>query len=104
MIKRYYPFNKKKGIISYDLINIFCSKKGKTIQIDQLTDIEILFKGRIRRSGDYTRYFIRFTFRDGEKIEFGECLTFRRISEKVKIKKFNLLIYFINSIGNALLY
>ena len=47
-------------------------------------DIEILLKGVIRRDGDYTKYFIRFSFREGEKLIFGECMSLSKASDKYR--------------------
>lgn len=47
-------------------------------------DIEILLKGVIRRDGDYTKYFIRFSFWEGEKLIFGECMSLRKASDKYR--------------------
>jgi hypothetical protein len=63
---------------------MFLSKIEKVYQIDDMCDIEILFKGILRRSGDYTRYFIRFTFRDNVTLVWGECLTLRKASDKYR--------------------
>jgi hypothetical protein len=75
--------DRKKGTVAHTLYNLFLSKKEKNYQIDELTDIEILLKGIERRTGDYRRYFIRLTFKNNEQCVFGECLTMRKISEKV---------------------
>jgi hypothetical protein len=64
-------------------LNCFLSKWEKQEKIDDLADIEILHKGRIRRSGDYTRYFIRFVFKSKNKICFGETLSFLTAQSKV---------------------
>jgi hypothetical protein len=47
-------------------------------------DMEILLKGVIRQGGDYTRYFIRFSFKEGDKLIFGECMTLRKASDKFR--------------------
>ncbi len=75
---------KKKGIIKYELVNVFLSKIEKSFKIDEMTDMEILYKGKIRRDGDYTRYYIRLSFKENESLVFGECLTLRKAAEKVK--------------------
>ncbi len=48
--------------------------------------MEILYKGKVRRDGDYTRYYIRLTFTGKEQLVFGECLTLRKAAEKVSFK------------------
>jgi hypothetical protein len=45
----------------------------------------VLYKGVIRRSSDTTRYFIRFTYKDKSQLVFGECMSFRKASDKVYI-------------------
>ncbi len=40
---------------------------------------------------DSSRYFIRFTFKDGTNYLFGESLTFRKIGHKVKKSYVNWL-------------
>jgi hypothetical protein len=67
------------------LRNIYLSKKETVYQIDSLEDIEVVLKGRIRNNGDWTRYYIRLSFIGGDQLMFGECLTFRKASEKVKL-------------------
>ncbi len=47
-------------------------------------DIEILLKGVIRRDGDYTKYFIRFSFKEDDKLIFGECMSLRKASDKYR--------------------
>lgn len=64
---------------------MFLSKIEKTHKIEDIVDIEIVLKGVVRHSGDSTRYYLRFTFKDKEKILFGECMTLRRITDKVFI-------------------
>jgi len=56
----------------------------KIYKIDELVDIEILLKGIVRRDGDYTKYFIRLSFREGEKLIFGECMSLRKASDKYR--------------------
>jgi len=41
---------------------------------------------------DSSRYYIRFTFKDGTKYLFGECLTFRKIGHKVKMNFLKKLV------------
>jgi hypothetical protein len=65
------------------MFNVFLSKIEKSYPIDELDDIEVLYKGYIRRSSDSTRYFIRFTFKDKSQLVFGECMSFRKASDKV---------------------
>ena len=65
------------------MINIFLSKESKTNDIDDLEDIEIVLKGIAKTNMDSSRYYIRFTFKDGTTYEFGESLTFRKIGRKV---------------------
>lgn len=74
---------KKKSIVKHELINIFLSKEAKTNQMDDLDDIEIVLKGIAKTNMDSSRYYIRFTFKDGTRYSFGECLSFRKISYKV---------------------
>ena len=63
---------------------MFLSKVDKVYSIDDLVDIEVLLKGVIRQSSDYTKYFIRMTFKDGEKLIFGECMSLRKASDKYR--------------------
>ena len=63
---------------------MFLSKIDKVYSIDELVDIEVLLKGVIRQSSDYTKYFIRFTFKNGEKLIFGECMSLRKASDKYR--------------------
>lgn len=78
----YVTIDKKKGIIKYTLFNIFL-KKEETFQLDELDDIEILLKGIKRGNNDSTKYYIRFTFKNGKQLVFGKCVTFRKVSDKV---------------------
>jgi hypothetical protein len=76
--------DKKKGIMVHKLYNIFLSKVEKSYNLDDIVDIEVLYKGVIRHNSDSTRYYIRFTFKDTTKLVFGECMTFRKASEKYR--------------------
>ncbi len=78
----------QKGTIKYQLINIFLSKIEKTEKIEDLIDIEILLRGVIRHSGDFTRYHIRLTFKEKKQLLFGECLTLRKAADKVNFVKY----------------
>ena len=51
--------------------------------MDDLEDIEVVLKGIAKTNMDSSRYYIRFTFKDGTKYTFGETLTFRKIGHKV---------------------
>ena len=62
---------------------MFLSKIEKKFKLDDIIDIEIVLKGIIRRDGDYTRYHIRISFKDKETILFGECMTLRKVVDKV---------------------
>jgi hypothetical protein len=70
-------------VIKYELVNIFLSKVTKIYRIEDLLDMDVLYKGKIRRDGDYTRYYIRLFFKNNEELVFGECLTLRSAAEKV---------------------
>ena len=63
---------------------MFLSKVEKVYSIDDIVDIEVLLKGVIRQSADYTKYFIRMTFKGSEKLIFGECMSMRKASDKYR--------------------
>ncbi len=64
-------------------INIFLSKVETTFNLDDVTDIQIVLKGVKRGNSDTSRYYIRLTFKEKNKIEFGKSTTFNSIKEKV---------------------
>jgi hypothetical protein len=76
--------DKKKGVIVHKLYNIFLSKVEKSYNIDDLVDIEVLYKGVVKHNSDTTRYYIRFTFKDLSRLVFGQCMSFRKASEKYR--------------------
>ncbi len=74
----------QKGIIRYSLINCYLSKKEEVYDIDDLKDVEMLLKGKVRNTGDTRRYYIRLTFKNN-RVLFGKCMTFRKVLDKVKL-------------------
>jgi hypothetical protein len=50
---------------------------------NEVTDIEVVMKGRVDDSSDNSKYYIRFTFKDKKTIRGGECFSFRKAAEKV---------------------
>ena len=77
--------DKKKGIIRHTLLNCFLSKIEYVKQIDDLSKIEMVKKGAIRRTGDTTRYVIRLRFKDHSLVVFGETFSYYEIQKKYRI-------------------
>ena len=83
----YLYIDKKKGIIRKRLINIFLSKIEVVKYINLLKDINMVLRGIKTYGNDNSRYFIRYTFRDGTKIEFGTTFSYYEIQKKYRISK-----------------
>jgi len=76
--------NKKKGIIKLTYYNMFCSKKERVKKIDDVKDIEIVRKGIVKAQMDTTKYYIRITYNDDSKFDWGEAIHFINIDEKYR--------------------
>ena len=83
----YLYIDKKKGIIRKRLINIFLSKVEIVKYINNLDDIKMVLRGTKTYGNDNSRYFIRYTFQDGTKIEFGTTFSYYEIQKKYRISK-----------------
>lgn len=77
--------DKKKGIIRHTQLNCYLSKEEYVKRIDDLVKIEMVKKGAVRRTGDTTRYIIRYTFKDKSRLTFGETFSFYEIQKKYRI-------------------
>lgn len=44
----------------------------------------MIYKGHESRSNDARRYFIKLKFKGEKAFYFGECLSYRKVSEKVR--------------------
>ena len=73
----------KRGDVKIKRMNIFCSKKERKVAIDTVKTVDIVLKGKVERSSDTSSYWIRLTMENGEKVEFGQSVVFKTISEKV---------------------
>ena len=76
--------DKKKGIIKLTYYNMFCSKKERMKKIDDVKDIEIVRKGIVKAQMDTTKYYIRITYFDDTKFDWGEAIHFINIDEKYR--------------------
>ena len=83
----YLYIDKKKGITSKRLINIFLSKIEVVKYINLLKDINMVLRGIKTYGNDNSTYFIRYTFKDGSKIEFGRTFSYYEIQKKYRISK-----------------
>ena len=83
----YLYIDKKKGIIRKRLINIFLSKIETVKYINLLDDIKMVLRGTKTYGNENSRYFIRYTFKDGTKIEFGRTFSYYEVQKKYRISK-----------------
>lgn len=77
--------DKKKGMIKRSEINIFLSKIERFCYIDRVEDVLMVLKGFKSYAADTTRYFIRFTLKDGETLEFGRTFSYYEIQFKYRV-------------------
>ena len=83
----YLYIDKKKGIIRKRLINIFLSKIETIKYINLLKDINMVLRGIKTYGNDNSTYFIRYTFKDGTKIEFGNTFSYYEVQKKYRISR-----------------
>ena len=83
----YLYIDKKKGIIRKRLINIFLSKIEVVKYINYLKGIDMVLRGIKTYGNDNSSYFIRYTFNDGSKIEFGRTFSYYEIQKKYRISR-----------------
>ena len=83
----YLYIDKKKGIIRKRLINIFLSKVEVVKYINLLKEIDMVLRGIKTYGNDNSTYFIRYTFLDGTKIEFGRTFSYYEIQKKYRISR-----------------
>jgi len=76
--------NRKKNIVKLTYYNIFLSKTEKVKYLDEVKDIEILRKGMIKRGFDTTKFYVRITFYDNTKFDWGETVHFVSVTDKYK--------------------
>ena len=83
----YLYIDKKKGIIRKRLLNIFLSKIETVKFIQNLKDIYMVLRGVKTYGNDNSTYLIRYTFKDGSKIEFGRTFSYYEIQKKYRISR-----------------
>ena len=81
----YLYIDKKKGIIRKRLINIFLSKIEVVKYINLLKEIDMVLRGIKTYGNDNSTYFIRYTFLDGTKIEFGRTFSYYEIQKNIEL-------------------
>ena len=64
--------------------NIVLSKREKVKRLEEIIDIEIVYKGIIKIGIDTTKYFLRIKFDDKTNFLFGDSVNFFSIQEKYK--------------------
>ena len=53
-------------------------------RIEEIDDLEIVYKGIIKTGVDTTKYYLRITFKDKTNFLFGDSVNFFSIQEKYK--------------------
>ena len=81
----YFTLDKKKGFIKKTELNVFCSKYEHVKYIYEIDDIIMVLKGIKSHSSENSNYFIRFTFKDRTKLEFGKTFSFYEVQKKYRI-------------------
>ena len=81
----YLYIDKKKGIIRKRLINIFLSKIEVVKYINYLKGIDMVLRGIKTYGNDNSSYFMRYTFNDGSKIEFGRTFSYYEIQKNIEL-------------------
>ena len=69
------------------MINIFLSKIEVVKYINYLKGIDMVLRGIKTYGNDNSSYFIRYTFNDGSKIEFGRTFSYYEIQKKYRISR-----------------
>ena len=78
----FVTIDKLNNEVIYSEMDIFLSKKIKKYKITELESITMVYKGHERISNDTRRYYIELKFTNEEIFLFGECSSYRKISEK----------------------